>query len=152
MTGFRKALDDALDAHGAGKGTVEVDAGEAGTASVDVNDAGKLGVRVRKVALDTGKTRDVVEAARQLPDRIRSLGERVGTTEVDPGLGGTILRTIPEDIRQGPGGEREFFEIDVHADGKAGVRRQRVQASGDREPVDWDMTRDQLGRLLDELS
>ena len=50
-----------------------------------------------------------------------------------------------------PGRPREFFEVNVGADGNTAVKRVRVDAEGERGEGDWTMTRESLGRLLDDL-
>jgi hypothetical protein len=46
--------------------------------------------------------------------------------------------------------EREFFEVEVR-EREVEVRKHRVGDDGLREDADWDVTREQLGRLLGEL-
>lgn len=141
------ALDDALDAVD-GSGTAEVQR-NGGKAEVEVEDVDRLGVRVRRVRVERDEDWDVRERAEALPERMRSLPEKVEAQEVAPELGGAVLRTDPEAFD----GER-YFEVEV---GKrdAEVRRVRVGAgeAGERtrDGDDWTMTREQLGRLLDEL-
>ena len=140
------ALDEALDGID-GSGTAEVERA-GGRAHVDVEDVDRLGVRVRRVRVERDADWDIQERADALPDRLRTLPERVKAQEVAPELGGAILRTDPEAYD----GER-YFEVEV---GKraAEVRRVRVEAAGaerTRSADDWTLTREQLGRLLDEL-
>lgn len=135
-------LDDALDqVNGAGSAEVERDGG---SASVDVADVDRLGVRVRRVRVEREAGWDVGEKAHALPDRLRSLPDRVEPQEVAPELGGAILRTRPEDYD----GKR-YFEVEV-GPRSAEVRRVKVEG-GERSEDDWTMTREQLGRLIDEL-
>lgn len=140
---WRRALDRALDGHPDAPGTVEV-AGPSGSAHVDVARAGPIGVRVRKVRVTHDEDRDIAQEAERLGG-LRSLPERVVPIEVAPGLGGAILRSKPDEMR-----DREFFEVEVDGAREVEVRRRRVTEDG-REAVEWDMTRDGLGRLLDEL-
>lgn len=139
-------LDDALDALG-GAGEAEFGR-EGGSARVDAADVDRLGVRVRRVRVERDAPWDVVERAAALPDRLRALPDRVAPQEVAPELGGAILRTRPEDLRPTPTGT-EYFEVDVR-ERSAEVRRVRVR-DGERTDADWTLTREQLGRLLDEL-
>jgi hypothetical protein len=104
----------------------------------------RLGVRVRGVRVDRDADQDVTERARVLPDRLRTLPDRVEPVEVAPSLGGAVLRTRPEDLRGG-----EYFEVEVGRRSTE-VRRVRV-VDGERQPSDFTLTREQLGRLLDEL-
>jgi hypothetical protein len=137
-----RALDKALGKKGK-TGEVVVKKGGA-EAVVDVADADRLGITVKRVKVSHGKDRDVAEEAAALPERLKALPEPVEPVEVDPGLGGAILRTGREKMRN-----REFFQVDV---GKRDVevRRYRVERDGRRE-VDFTMTRDKLGELIDEL-
>jgi hypothetical protein len=142
---FDKPLDDALDAHGTGAGQVAVQAGGS-TAEVDVVEAGPIGIRVRGVRIHRGRGADVETEASALPERLRSLPERVTPIEVDKRLGGAVLRSEPGEMR-----DRKFFQVDVQGDHDTEIRRFRPVAGGGREQVDFDLTRDQLGRILDEL-
>lgn len=143
------SLDDALDGLG-GAGTAGVPR-DGGSAEVDAVEVDRLGVRVRRVRVERTEPWDVRGRAEALPDRLRSLPERVEPQEVAPELGGAILRTRPADLRPspGPGGRTEYFEVEV-GERSAEVRRVRVQ-DGERSPSDFTLTREQLGRLLDEL-
>lgn len=142
MSGLARGLEDALDR--GETGIVRAEEGGA-SAEADVVESDRLGVRLRGVRVRRAGPIDVAEEAAALPDRVRSLDERLAPLEVDPGLGGAILRTAPDEVRDG-----EFYELGVHADGGIDLSRQRTAEAG-REPVDWTMTRRQLGRLLGEL-
>ena len=133
-------LDDALDALDGESGTVSIDQ-DGGTAEVDVVEADRLGVRVRGVRVTRKRGVDVAREAKELPDRLRSLPDRVEPSEVAPELGGSRLRSKP---RKG-----EYFEVDVAPD-RTDIRRTRVDDEGERHETDWTMTRDQLGRIIDE--
>jgi hypothetical protein len=137
------SIDQALDALPAGGGAVTVGR-EGATATVDAVDADRIGVRVRGVRVDRDAPIDIVEEARALPERLRSLPDRVAPVEVAPDLGGARLRTRPEELRG-----REWFEVDVEAGGTS-IRKVRAEADGRRVPVDWTVTREQLDRLIDE--
>ncbi len=135
-------LDEALDAL-QGAGTVEVDRA-AGKAEVDVVDVDRIGVRVRGVRVHRDRAVDVGEEAQRLPERLRSLPDRVAPVEVDATLGGARLRTRPDEMRG-----RDFFEVDV-APTRTDIHRTRIDDEGERHDADWTMTRDQLDRLLHE--
>lgn len=136
------ALAEALDRKS--EGTVTAEHGGA-KAHVDVVTAGPVGVRLRGLKVERGRDVSVEDAARQLPEQLAGvLPERVVPVEVDAGLGGAVLRTKPDEMRGG-----EFVEVEVRGTRKVEVRRWRV--GEEREPRDWAMTRDALGRLLDEL-
>lgn len=135
-------LDDALDAL-EGTGTVHIDR-SSGHAEVDVVDADRIGVRVRGVRVHRDRDVDVGEEAYALPERLRSLPDRIEPVEVAPTLGGARLRSRPDEMRGS-----EYFEVDV-APRRTDIRRTRVDDHGDRHEVDWTVTRDQLDRLIDE--
>ena len=135
-------LDEALDAV-QGSGSVQIER-RGGSATVEVEDVDRLGVRVRRVRVDRDRDWDIADTARRLPQTLRSLPEPVVPQEVSPQLGGAILRTDPERYD----GER-YFEVEVGRR-SAEVRRVRV-SEGERASEDWTLTREQLGRLLDEL-
>ena len=140
-----RTLEEALDQLPVGGGIVTV-VRKGAKASVDVLDADRLGVRVKGVRVDRPRPTDVVEEARVLPDRLRSLPERIAPVEVAPDLGGARLRTRPEELRG-----REWFEVDVDRE-QTSIRRVRGEDDGSRTPVDWTLTREQLDRLIDETN
>ncbi|MEO0605929.1 MAG: hypothetical protein AAF211_31160 [Myxococcota bacterium] len=135
-------LDEALDDLD-GPGTVEVDH-DGRSAEVDVVDVDRIGVRVKGVRVRHDGPVDVQREAEALPDRLRSLPDSVGPIEVAPELGGAILRGTPDR-------ERRYFEVDVQPD-RTDIRRKQVDDDGERSETDWSMTRDQLERLIDEVS
>lgn len=137
------ALDAALDAlEGAGEARATTPSGA--EVAVEAEAVGPIGVRVRKVRLQRAAPVDLQRECEELPERLRALGERVVPVEVSPVLGGGVLRTRPEDMRS-----REFYQVEVGPD-SAELSRQRIYDEG-REEVDFDLTRDQLRRLVDEL-
>ena len=136
-------LDQALDALPAGGGAVTVER-EGATATIDAVEADRIGVRVRGLRVDRDAPVDVSREAHALPDRLRSLPDRVAPIEVAPDLGGARLRTRPDELRRG-----EWFEVDVEA-GATAIRKVRTADDGSRVPVDWTLTREQLDRLIDE--
>ncbi|MCB9672986.1 MAG: hypothetical protein H6734_26185 [Alphaproteobacteria bacterium] len=135
-------LDSELDGLD-GSGRVRVER-EGGAAEIDVERAGPIGARVRRVRVERDQPWDIAERARALEGRLRSLPEKVEAQEIAPELGGAILRTVPGDLR-GKG----FYEVEV-GPRSAEVRRVRLEGS-ERTEGEFDMTREQLGRLLDEL-
>lgn len=155
------ALDAALDDHvasGARRGTVSAEI-DGARAEIDVTDADRLGVAVRGVKVSRGTSGegavgggapepvvDVAAEAERLSGGLRALPERVRAVEIDPRLGGAILRSDEGEMRG-----REFFEVDVRASGTTSVQRLRPAEGGGRNVVDHTMTRGQLGRLVDEL-
>ena len=142
---FGKPLQEALDTQ-TSSGVVGVEC-DRGHAEVDVIDADRLGVRIRRVKVTRPKEIDIPAEATTLPQRLRSLPDRVQPIEVAPELGGAIFRTKPGDIR-----DNEFFEVGITKPGDVEVKRYQARPGDGRIERDWTMTRDQLGRLLDELS
>ena len=141
MKPLAKALDEVLDkATGASPVHAEVDGSQV---DVDVVDVDRLGVRCSRVRVHRAAPLDVAEVAAELPDRVRALGEALEAVEVDPGLGGAVLRSEPQ--------ENEFYELGVQASGDLELRRWRGGPGVDRAPADFTLTRKQLGRLVDEL-
>ena len=141
MSAAPQTLDDALDAlDGAGEVSVEEPGGRT---TVDVVEAGKLGVRVRAIGVGHEPV-DIAREADRLTEDLRALPERVQPMEVDPDLGGAILRTAPDEMRRG-----RFFEVDVRPK-ETEIRRYRVQ-DGQRSREDFTLTREQLRDLVDEV-
>ena len=139
-----RALDDALDTTPEGTVTAESDGA---TAEVEVAASGPIGVTVRRVKVRRGRDVPVEEAARALPDQLaRAVPERVEPVEVDPALGGATLRSKPEEMD----GDR-FFEVEVRGPRDVTIGRYRARRGEPRETAEWSMTREQLGRLLDDL-
>lgn len=143
--GWAGRVDRALDAHPDAPGTVRVPGEGGGHAEIDVEKVDRIGVRVRGLRVVHGERRDVADEAKRLTDDLRSLPHRVTPVEVEPRLGGAVLRSRPEEIRRG-----EHWQIDV-SEGQTGISRQRVGEDGMREPSPWDMTRETLGRVIEEL-
>lgn len=123
-------------------GTVGVDAPDGGRAEVEVVEVDRLGASVRGVRVRAAEAGSIAGQAARLPDALRSLPERVVPVEVDPGLGGAILRSEPREVR-----DHEFFE--VRTDGReATIERVRGEA---RERVPFTLTREELGRLVERV-
>lgn len=144
MSGLAKAFDEALER--AGSGTVHVDH-DGAKATVDVVDSDRIGVRVRRVHVERAHDRDPLEVAADYERGLRPLPERVEPVEVDASLGGATLRTRPDELRDG-----EFFEVQVRGTRDTDVQRYKAEPGQPREAVDWTLSRDQLGRLVDELA
>jgi hypothetical protein len=143
--GWGGRLDRALDAHPDAPGTVKVPGEHGSHAEIDVERVDRIGVRVRGVRVLHDAPRDVATEAERLAGGLVSLPHRVQPIEVDPGLGGAILRSRPGDMRRA-----EHWQVDV-SPGQTGVTRQRVGEDGVREQAPWDLTRETLGRVLEEL-
>ena len=141
-----KTLNDALDEMDEPSGEVHAELN--GTqATVDVVAVDRLGVKVREVRVRRNEPFELVTECESLPERIRSLPHRVQPVEVDPTLGGGVLRSRPEEMRK-----KEFYQVDLSGDRSVGVRRYRVQSDGQRKQTDFTLTREQLGDLIDEIS
>lgn len=109
---------------------------------VEVLEVERLGARVRRLRVEGAGPADPVAQAEALPERLQPLPDRVVPVEVDRGLG-AVLRSRP--ARRG-----EYFE--VRAEGAAvSVGRWRAGEAG-REEVPFDLTREQLGRLVDDIA
>lgn len=128
-------------------GTVEVDLPR-GRARIDVVTSGPVGVEVERVRVTRDGPVDVVREAERLSRRLeRHLDEDLAPSEVDPRLGGAVLRTRPEQVR-----DREFYELEIEQAGEVELRRKKGLASGGWGACSFPLTRRRLGRLLDELS
>lgn len=125
---------------------VEVVSG-AERADARVTDLDRIGVKVGRIAVRKADKVDLEREVEELPGRLRSLPERLAPVEVDAAHGRAVLRTDPDEMRR-----REFFELQVQGARELEIRRFRISADGDRERIDWTMTREQFGRLLDELA
>jgi len=136
-----EALDHALDNQQ--DGTLEV-AGPNASATVDVTASGPVGVRVRSIAV-TSPRGDVQDTANALPHALRALLEPLQPVEVAPTLRGAVLRTDPTAIE-----DDEFFEVELRDD-TVRIDRFRRESTG-RRPVEFDLTRKQLRRIVDGLT
>ena len=141
-----ETINDALDAMDGEAGEVRADL-DGGKATVDVVAVDRLGVKVREIRVERNKPFDLVSECEVLPDRLRSLPHRVKPVEVDPTLGGGVLRSRPEEMKK-----KEFYQVDLSGDREVGVRRYRVQSDGQRKQTEFTLTREQLGDLIDEIS
>jgi hypothetical protein len=110
------------------------------TAEVDVADVDRLGVSVRGIKIGGG-TGGVLGQAARLPEATSVLPERVQPVEVDAGLGGAVLRSVPR--------HREYFEVRTNGH-EATIERLRGGPEG-RVRIPFTLTREQLGRLVDDV-
>ena len=138
-------IDAALDALDSGAGVAQATTA-LGTAVVDVVAVDRLGVKVRKVSVRREEHYDWVQESERLSQHIRSLPHRVIPVEVDPILGGAVLRSAPDEMRKS-----DFYQIDLNADQNIDVRRFQVNSEGDREQIDYTLSRERLEDLIDEL-
>lgn len=142
--GLGRAIEAAIDDRRGEPGVVEAEA-DGAKAEVEVLEADRLGVRVSRVRVTRAEPFDLEEEAAELPERLRSLPERMTPVEIDKRLGGGRFRTDPDEIV-----DREFFELDLKNERELDLRRLRAGDNG-REVIDWTMTRRQLRGVLDEL-
>jgi hypothetical protein len=148
---IREKCEEAFDKHEEGQEEIRVKDGEI-EASFKVSAVGPVGVRLKEIEIRREGGLDVVEEAERLSRAVRSLGDKLHPIEVDPGLGGAILRSRPDESRPDESRAIEFFEMDCEQGGKTRLRRLRVLEEGGREAIDFSMTRDQLGRLVEEVT
>ena len=141
---WRDAIDEALDE--TPRGVVQVSGPGGASAELDVQDSGPIGARVRRVRLTHAEDRDIDHEASRLGEALRALPHAVHPSEVAPDLGGAILRSRPDEMRS-----PDFFEVKVDGPRDVEVRRYRLGDDLDRQPADFDVTREGLGQLLDEL-
>ncbi len=135
MSDLADALDRKLTT-----GVVHADDGDV-RAEVDVADVDRLGVSVRGVRVRGVGAGDLHQAVERLPDALDVLPEPVAPVEVDPTLGGAVLRSPPR--------KREYYE--VRTDGReVSVERLRVGPDG-RARIPFTLTREQLGRMVEDI-
>jgi len=138
-------LERKLDLPGSERGRVEVESPSGATAEVDVVELDRLGAKVDRVRVTSPAPGPLPRQADDISGRVRDLGDRLVPVEVDERLGGGVLRTDPGEIRGG-----RFYEIDLDGDG-ATVERYQVGEDNARERQPFTLTREQLGRLVDDL-
>lgn len=117
---------------------------EGRAAEVEVVDVDRLGATVRGIRVHVPTSAPLGEQAARLPEAVRTLPDRVVPIEVDPRLGGAVLRSHPKDIV-----DREYFEVRAGG-GEASIARHRV-GDGTHASVPFTVTREQLRRLVDDV-
>jgi hypothetical protein len=111
---------------------------------VDVEDLDRLGASVHGIRVRAPHPGSITRQAERFPETMRALPERLVPLEVEPRLGGAVLRSDPEDMRG-----RDYYE--VRTDGReASLGRMRIGPDG-RERIPFTVTREQLGRLVDGM-
>ena len=138
-------LEQKLDLPGSERGRIGVEAPSGAAAEVDVVEVDRLGARVDRVRVTTPAPGPLARQADGIAERVRDLGDRLVPVEVDDRLGGGVLRTAPQEIRG-----RRFFEVELDGEG-ATVERYQVGEDNQRERQPFTLTREQLGRLVDDL-
>ncbi len=145
------SLSEALNAALALPGTVpgRVRAEDGGVAvDAAVRDADRLGATLDRVVVRDPGGGSVARQAAAAPERLRALGEPLVPVEVEPRLGGAVLRTPPEAMEEG-----RFWEVSIGADGREiGLGRYRVDPDGARRAEPFTVTREALGRVVDGLA
>lgn len=138
-------LRDKLGLPGVEGGRVVVD-GEAGTVEVDLSAKGPIGAKVHRVRVEVRGGGSLQVQAGRICERVRGLGERLVPVEVDARLGGGVLRSDPKDMRG-----RRYYEVGLDGTG-ATLERWRAKDGGGRDREPFELTREQLGRLVDDLA
>jgi len=144
---LRQALDAALDA-ATGKdegaaGTIEASSGGI-QVKADIADVDRLGVVIDRVEVTTDSG-NIEQRAARLVKQVRPDGQRLRAIEVDNRLGGGMLRTSPLKTNGG-----RFYEIDLNETGGV-LTRHRKDAEGQRHAEQFTMTREGLGRLVEDI-
>lgn len=139
------ALGDKLNLPGVDGGKVSVD-GEQGSVEAELADVDRLGATVDRLKVRVRQPSSLPQQARGICERVRGLGERLVPVEVDERLGGGVLRSDPGDMRG-----RRYFEVGLDGDG-ATLERYKATPGGGREREPFTVTREQLGRLVDDLA
>lgn len=142
MSGAGQRLDEALDAR-LGNDAVQV-AGDGWQAEVHADQVGPVGVVVDRLRV-SGAPGDLGERAEELVRRLRPGGERLRTVELAPELGGAVLRSEPEDMRDG-----RFYEVEL-GPSEVELSRHRVRPEGGRVREPFAVTREELGRIVDVM-
>ena len=140
-------LEAALDGLEEGQHEVQIHAGEL-QAEVVLTDLDRLGATVDRLRVRRERPGDVTRQVETLPERLRTLGNKLTSQEVAPSLGGAVLRTAPEAAE----GDR-FWEVNIREQGRsAELERYAVnRETGRRDRETFTVTRQQLGRIVDGL-
>ncbi|MCP4805611.1 MAG: hypothetical protein GY913_10935 [Proteobacteria bacterium] len=139
------ALTDKLSLPGVRSGEVQVETDD-GKVELDLVEAGPIGARVRRVKVSVPQAGPLPKQAGQICESLRGLGERLVPVEVDERLGGGVLRSRPQEMTG-----RRYYEVGLDGD-SATVERFRALEDGGRESEDFSVTREQLGRMVDDLA
>jgi len=142
-----QALDAALAVPGAVPGRARAEEGGVAV-EADVRDADRLGATLDGVVVRDPGGGSVARQAAAVPERLKALGEPLTPVEVDPRLGGAVLRTPAGAMDAG-----RFWEVAIGADGReARLGRFRVGPDGARRAEPFTVTREALGRAVDGLA
>ena len=136
-----RALDRAVEEGLAGQ-PVRVE-GPGWTAQIDARQVDRIGVVVDRLRVSGGEG-DLAGRAGAIAETLRPQGERLRPVEVDPVLGGAVLRSRPEDMQRG-----RYYQVDLDATGAELSRHRRREGGRDQEP--FAVTREELGRIVEGL-
>lgn len=139
------ALGDKLNLPGIRTGPVEVEANE-GRVQLDLADADRLGAKIDRLRVSVPSAAPLGQQAERICRRVRTLPERLVPIEIDDRLGGGILRSTADEMRN-----KRYFEVGLDGDG-ATLERFKARPEGGRERQPFTLTREQLGRLVDDLA
>ena len=142
---MKDPLDTVLDELGTNADTVVVPT-STGTAEIDVAEADRIGVRIRRVRIEHTDPVDIRDEAERLASDVKALARPLQATEVDPRLGGAVLRT---NVAAAP--KREFFEVTVTPK-QTTVEHHTIDPHGTRTQGTWNSTREQLRKLLKQVA
>jgi hypothetical protein len=145
----RKLIDAVKNSTGSGRREVEVDHGGA-TARAKIGGSGPYGSSIDELTVvrPGDGDGDIERQADDLVERLSYLPERIRKHEIAPGLGGGVLRSEPEDMR-----DREYQEIGLQGGHEARVRRYRYDPeAGERRAIPQNYAHETLERLADDLA
>ena len=146
----KKLIDALKNSTGSGKRDIEVDH-EGASARAKVRGSGPYGSSIEGLSIrvpDGEGDVDIDRQADDLVDRLSYLPERIKKHEIAPGLGGGVLRSEPDDMR-----EREYQEIKLNGGHEADVRRYKYDdKKRERHEIPQNYAHETLERLTDDLA
>lgn len=145
----KKLVDALKNSTGSGRREVEVDH-DGTTARARIEGSGPYGSAIDELTVvRPGEgDGDLERQADDLVDRLSYMPERVRKHEIAPALGGGILRSEPDEMRN-----REYQEIGLQGGHEARVRRYRYDPeAGERRAIPQNYAHDTLERLTDDLA
>jgi hypothetical protein len=142
-----KAFDDALSAPLPVEGPVSGEH-EGRQVHAEVRDVDRLGATLDHLRVSQPEGGDVRRQAEAMTPGLKALGEPVHPVEIEPGLGGAVLRSEPD-----PSNQNRFWEVNIRSARDASLDRYRVQSeNGERLREPFTLTREQLGRVVEGMS
>ena len=136
-------LNEAATAAGS-PGVIEAQKGSS-RVRAEVVDVDRLGVVVERLRIDC-PAGDLAGRMARVAASVRPAGQHLKPIEMDERLGGGTLRTTAEHMMRG-----RFYQVGIDLQG-AELARHRRDESGQRTREKFTLTREHLGRLVDELS